>query len=318
MVDLTISIVNTNNRDFLKACLASIYETTQAVDFEIFVVDNCSIDSSAEMVQREFPEVHLLQNQRRLGYGANHNQVLHLVQGRYVGIFNEDIVLYTGALDRMVAFMDAHPDVGMVGPRILGQDGHVYTECARQFPSLWTELCDWTGLARLFPRSRLLSGMNMRYWDYNETRDVDCLLGACMVVRAETIREVGFLDERFVMYGEDIDWPYRMRQKGWRVVFLHTAEILHYKGQYKQQQPAELNVELFRGQYELFRKHRGAVYAGAYRVLMLFVALGKLLFISGCLLRHSEDALAWDWDLARFRFQGHVFRWAVTGTYPSS
>jgi len=316
VVDLTISIVNANNRGLLKSCLASIYETAKVINFEIFVVDNCSTDGSVEMVRREFPEVHLLQNQVPLGYAANQNIVLRRAEGRYVGVFNDDLIFYPGALDSMVQFLDINPDVIAVGPQILTVDGrHVQYECARTFPTLWTEFCDRSGLAQTFPKSRLLGGVNMGYWDHNDTRDVNCLLGACMVVRTEAISQIGLLDEQFFMYGEDVDWPYRMKQAGWRIVFLSTAQVIHYKGQSTQQQPWKMGIELFHSQYKLFRKHKGRLYALAYRGIIGLISLGKLSFFVGQRLlgRVGFDAEA---AAEKIKLHYYVLQWARTGINP--
>jgi len=258
MVDLTVSIVNTNNRELLRGCLRSVFESTDRISLEVYVVDNASDDGSIQMVNAKFPQVKLIENKRRLGFAENHNQVLWKSQGRYVCILNEDTLIHPNALEKMVDFMDKHHDVGAIGPQVLNDDGiTVQLECARDFPTLWTEFCRITALSKLFPQSKFLGGVLMSYWDHGDTREVDCLLGACMIVRREILNEVGLLDEQFFMYGEDVDWPYRIKKQGWKICFLAEARILHYGGQSKKGRTWEMTFDLRRGEFKFFRKHYG-------------------------------------------------------------
>jgi len=308
MIDLTVSIVNSNNRDLLRDCLRSIFDGNRLAQLEVIVVDHCSSDGSREMVRSEFPQVQLIENNNVAGYSANHNLALCQAEGRYVGICNEDLKFYPGALDQLVAHMDMNPDVGAVGPCVLFPDGTIQLECARRYPTLWSEFCRITNLDQRFPRSRLFGGVNMGYWDHSDTREVDCLLGACMIVRREVIAQVGLMDEDFFMYGEDIDWPYRIRQAGWRIVYVADAKVLHYGGQSTRRQPLRMTLEALRSQHHFFKKHYGSAYAAAYRGLVLALTLGKSaafalgsLFTRDARTRHRYRAGLWR--------QGEIVRW---------
>lgn len=318
MVDLTISIVNTNNKALLEECLGSIFENTLTISIEVYVIDNASNDGSAEMVGARFPQVSLIKNERRKGYAANHNRALRKSKGRYACILNEDIVIYPKALDKMVDFMDRHPDVGAIGPQILCDDSvTIQLECARVFPTLWTEFCEKTNLSKSFPSSRVFRDTKIRYWPHNDTREVDCLLGACMIVRRETMEEVGLLDEDFFMYGEDVEWPYRIKKAGWKIVFLHEAQVLHYGGQTNQRRPRRMGIEAFNSQYKLFRKLNGRLYAQAYKGLMLLVTVGKILLFSGkFVMNRKQDAR--ERCLEKIKSHGRVMKWIFTNTVPDS
>jgi GT2 family glycosyltransferase len=304
MLDLTLSIVNSNHCALLRDCLRSIFDGTRLTRLQVIVVDHRSKDGSREMVRSEFPQVELIENDHEAGYSTNHNKALRQARGRYVGICNEDLRFYPGALDRLAAYMDGHPEVGSVGPRVLLPDGTVQLESGRRYPTLWSELCRITNLDRRFPQSRLFGGVNMGYWDHADTREVDCLTGACMIVRREIITQVGLMDEGFFMYGEDVDWPYRIRQAGWRIVYVAEAQVLHYGGQSNRRQPLRMTIEALRSQYRFFYKHYGSKYAAAYRLLVLGIEAGKqFVLLARWLVTREPGARAALWRHAQ------VFRW---------
>jgi N-acetylglucosaminyl-diphospho-decaprenol L-rhamnosyltransferase len=302
--DLTVSIVNHNHRDLLRDCLRSIFAGSRLA-LEVFVVDYRSTDGSRAMVRAEFPQTTLIEVNELAGYSANHNRALRRARGRHVAVLNDDLVVYPGALDQLVAYLDAHPQVAAVGPQVVQTDGHtVQLESGRCFPTLWTECCRIAGLDRRFPHSVLLGGVNLGHWSHADTRQVDCLLGACMVVRAEALAHVGLMDEGYFMYGEDVDWPYRLRQIGWQIVFVHNARVLHYGGQSTQHRPLWLTVEALRSQYRFFYKHYGRNYAAAYRALVLGVEAAKqIIFLVRWLATRNASARAGLWRHTQ------VFRW---------
>lgn len=311
VIDVTVSIVNTNNRQLLEQCLLSLEQTTQGLSMEVIVIDNASTDGSVEMIRTRFPHVEVIVNPERYGYSRCHNQALRHSQGSYVCICNEDLLFYPGALQKMVAFMDQHPHVGAVGPLLIYEDGQVQPECARRFPNLWTEFCEHAGLAKHFPRSKLLADAKMRYWDHRDTRPVDCLSGACMMVRRETLQDVGLMDERFFMYCEDVDWPYRMKKHGWEVCFLPEAKVLHYRDRTNRRLVGQMRIEVFRSQYLYFRKHCGLLYAGVYRMLMAVLAGAKVLFYTArqWIASNVEEQTGYR-DKTRTHYE--VLRWLLT------
>src|SRR3989449_8063569 len=182
MVDLSICIVNTSNIQLLKPCLESIFTHADGATFEVIVVDNNSADDSVAIVQRDFPAVELIVSRVTRGYTPNMNMALRASRGRYIALLNDDTLLTSAALGRMLAFLEANPECGAVGPRLLNADGS-FQVGPRGPATLWTLLCWELNLDRLFPKSRLFAGFNMTYWDANQPCEMQTVSGACVVVR---------------------------------------------------------------------------------------------------------------------------------------
>ena len=272
-VDLTVSIVNTNNRDLLRDCLRSLFESTQSISLEVFVVDNACTDGSAEMVEQEFPQVHLILNPHRLRFCANHNQVLRRGTGRYLLILNEDTVIPPNAFDKLVAFMDSHPEAGAAGVTMLNPDGTIqYTYAG--FPSLRSCLMLMLSLNRLlneghypfFPRP-----------EDGKPREVDWTNGACLLVRREAMEQVGLLNEEFLIYAEETDWCYRIKKAGWKIHYLPEVSIYHYQGKATSQARPRRRFRINRSNLLFFRKHYGWLRTLTLRFVLLLTSLGRLL-----------------------------------------
>ncbi len=257
MVDLTISIVNHKHRDLLGPLLDSIHALTRRVSYETYVVDNAPGDGSAEMVRAYFPWVHLICNEQPQGFAANNNQVLRQGQGRYFVLLNDDMLLHNDALDRMVAFMNAHSDVGAAGCKLLNKDGTLQRSCWRGFPSPQTLLIDLFYLSKWLPRLSWVRDFEATLQDTREPMDVDTLLGACMMVRREVLDQVGPLDESFFMFLEETDWCYRIQKQGWRISWTPEGEIMHYGQQSVSHDPARFIPMLYRNYCRFTRKHGG-------------------------------------------------------------
>ena len=273
MVDLSIVILSWNVRDLLRQCLKSVArDRPLSVDHpplatEIIVVDNASSDGSVEMVRAEFPHVRLMANQANRGYTGGNNDGIAAATGRYVMILNPDTRVLDDALAAMVAYADAHSDVGVVGPQLLNPDGSVQSS-RRRFPTLMTGLFESTWLEPLAPRDVL-----RRYYVLDQPdgaiQEVDWLFGACFLVRREVIQQVGTLDEDFFMYSEEMDWCRRIRQAGWKVVYLPEAQVIHYGGKSSDQVAAQRHIYFQTSKVRYFRKHHGALTAGVLRVALL-------------------------------------------------
>jgi N-acetylglucosaminyl-diphospho-decaprenol L-rhamnosyltransferase len=273
MVDLSIVILSWNVRDLLRQCLESVARNRPLsadhppLATEIIVVDNASGDGSMEMVRAEFPDVRLIANQANRGYTGGNNDGIAAATGRYVMILNPDTRVLDGALTAMVAYADAHSDVGVVGPQLLNPDGSVQSS-RRRFPTLMTGLFESTWLQPLAPRNVL-----RRYYVLDQPDDaiqeVDWLFGACFLVRREVIQQVGALDEDFFMYSEEMDWCRRIRQAGWKVVYLPQAQVIHYGGKSSDQVVAQRHIYFQTSKVRYFRKHHGALTAGVLRVALL-------------------------------------------------
>jgi len=271
--DVTIIIVNWNVRDLLRDCLKSVYEQTRAISIEVVVVDNASSDGSIEMVERQFPQLKLFKNKENLGFAKANNQAIKQSKGRYVLLLNPDSVVLDDAVGIMVRFMDARGDVGAVGPKILNPDKTVQMACGRYSPTLLTELWDFTGLSSVFPESRIFGKSLMGFWAHNDTREVELLSGACMMVRRETIAQIGLMDEQFFLFAEDTDWCYRMRENGWKIYLNADAEIIHLGHQSVNRNWINATVESHESMYLFFLKQHGRLSGISYRG-MVFIFIG--------------------------------------------
>jgi N-acetylglucosaminyl-diphospho-decaprenol L-rhamnosyltransferase len=265
MVDLSIVIVSWNVRDLLQQCLRSILANSQTC--ETIVVDNVSTDGSAEMVRAEFPGVHLIVNTENRGFPAANNQGLALAQGRYALILNPDTEVVGDALATMVAYADAHPDVGVVGPQLLNDDRSIQSS-RRRFPTLAIAFFESTWLQPCAP-PRLLERYYVQDQPDDATLDVDWVMGAALMARREAIEQVGPMDEEYFMYSEELDWCKRFKDAGWRVVYLPAARIIHHGGKSSDQVVTSRHIHFQTSKVRYFRKHHGRLAGEALRWFLL-------------------------------------------------
>jgi N-acetylglucosaminyl-diphospho-decaprenol L-rhamnosyltransferase len=260
MVDLSIVIVSWNVHDLLRQCLLSIRANLQTCNLEVIVVDNVSTDGSAEMVRTEFSDAHLIVNAENRGFPAANNQGIAVAQGRHVLILNPDTKVLGDALATMVAYADANPDVGVVGPQLLNDDGAdgcpSVQSSRRRFPTLATALLESTWLQPCAPR-RLLERYYVQDQPDDATLDVDWVKGAALMARQEAIEQVGLMDEEYFMYSEELDWCRRFKDAGWRVVYLPAAQIVHYGGKSSDQVVTSRHIHFQTSKVRYFRKFHG-------------------------------------------------------------
>lgn len=274
--DLSIVIVNWNTKDLLRNCLKSIYRETNGISYEVFVVDNASSDGSPEMVETKFPKVRRIKNERNLGFARANNQAFPLSRGRYILLLNPDTLILDKAINRMVCFMDSYPRVGLAGCRLSNPDSTLQPSCAN-FPNLLNLSLDYLLRLKIFPSA--FSGKYLyRLWAHDEIREVDWVLGAFMIVRREVIQLTGGLDEDYFLCGEDMDWCYGIKEKGWPVLFSPQAQIIH-RG--RQRNPTGWKVDwskmVYRANLLFYKKHYGIFSLMLYRVAHHAVSLPKLL-----------------------------------------
>ncbi len=261
MVDLAIVIVNYNVSALLRRCLQTVFASRGDFTYAVSVVDNASRDDSVAMVRAEFPQVRLIANAENVGYPAGNNQGLRAlgIEGdqppRYVLLLNPDTELPPDALFAMLQFMDQNTDVGIVGPRLVLPTGQLDLACRRGFPSPTVSLYRFLGLSRLFPHSTRFGRYNMTFLDEHEQADVDSVVGAFMLVRGAAVRQVGLMDERFWMYGEDLDWAKRIKDAGWRVVYNPAVTVLHVKRASSRQNRQKTQYEFYRAMPIFYYKH---------------------------------------------------------------
>jgi hypothetical protein len=254
-VELSIVIVNYNTRERLRACLQSIVRSTGIGSSETFVVDNASADGSAEMIAAEFPWVRLLASGVNRGFAWANNIAIHRARGKRLLLLNPDTELPATALADMMAYLDAHPEAAAVGPKLVRADGSLDPACRRGFPDPKTAFYRLSGLSRIFHRSERFGRYNLTYLDPDEDADVDAISGAFMLVRRQVIDQVGVLDDRFFMYGEDLDWAYRMKEQGWRIRYNPLVTVVHFKGESSRQASRSATVAFFRAMHLFYEKH---------------------------------------------------------------
>ncbi len=221
---------------------------------EIIVVDNASTDGSSETVESRFPQVRLIRTGDNLGFAKGNNIGISRSTGRYLCLVNSDVKILKDCITRLVDYCEKQADVGMVGPRMIGRDSKLQRSC-RGFPTLWNMTCRAFGLDTMFPRVQLFSGHSLRHWSHDSLRPVDILGGWFWLLRREAVDQVGLLDESFFMYGEDMDWCKRFWSHGWKLVFVPSAEAIHYGGASSANAPVRFYIERHRADLHYWRKH---------------------------------------------------------------
>lgn len=270
-LDLSIVIVSWNTREILRDCLHSVARGLCGLRAEVIVVDNASADGSADMVAREFPWYRLVRNATNAGFAGGNNVALCMARGRHVLLLNSDTVVLGDVLARSVQWLDLHPDVGLMGCRVLNPDRTLQPTCFQE-PSLANLALMTSGLDRL-RRPRWLGRYRMRDWPRDDVRDVDVVTGCFMLVRGEALREVGDLDEGFFFCGEETDWCRRFRAAGWRVTFAPVGEIVHLGNASGRRLESRRDVLLTAGLVRLHAKHGGPLARwAAWSLLLAFNA----------------------------------------------
>jgi GT2 family glycosyltransferase len=302
---ISVIIVSWNARDYLRKCLISIRETFDSLAVEIIVVDNASTDGSPEMVTTDFPEVILVRSGENLGFSRANNLGINRATGRWLALVNSDVVVHPGCFQRLSAFLESEPKVGLVGPKILGGDGLLQRSC-RRLPNVWNTLCRALALDSVFSKSPLFSGREMRHWSQDNQAEVEVLSGCFWVARREAVQEVGGLDERFFFYAEDVDWCKRFWDANWKVMFVPTATATHFGGGSSVNAPLRYNIQMLRANLEYWRKHWGLAGQAAFYLLSV-IHHGLRLVLRGlkvvfhkdprgeaaCKLKRSQVCLRW-------------------------
>ncbi|TNE57120.1 MAG: glycosyltransferase [Bacteroidetes bacterium] len=269
---LSVVIVNYNVRAFLEQALGSVRRAMQGIDGEVWVVDNNSVDDSVAMVQQKFPEVRLIANRHNPGFAVANNQAIRAGTGEYVLLLNPDTLVEEDTFRKCLDFMDAHPDAGALGVRLLDGSGKYLPESKRGFPSPWVAFCKTVGLSALFPKSRLFNGYYLGHLDPHDTNPVDVLAGCFMFIRRAALDEAGLLDEAFFMYGEDIDLSYRIIQAGYQNYYFPDTQIIHYKGESTKKGSLNYVRTFYQAMIIFTRKHFSGRRAGLF-IRMLQAAI---------------------------------------------
>lgn len=271
---LSIIIVNWNVQELLASCLLSIDRNVKqlALPFvETIVIDNASTDGSVAMVREQFPWVKLVANQENSGFAKANNQGIALCTGEYILLLNPDTKLHDFALQRLVIYLDDHPEAGAVGPYLENPDGTLQYSCYPT-PSLRRECL------RLLNPNRVggHGAYPMHEWSAKQPRAVDVIQGACLMIPRKVFQQVGLLDESFFIYTEEVDLCTRIQQANWQLVWVPTARVVHYGGQSTRQVATQMFLQLYASKVTYFRKHRGPLVAWLYKLLLTLVSITRI------------------------------------------
>lgn len=242
---ITIVIVSYNVRYFLVQCIDSVCKALEGLDGEIIVVDNCSKDDTVSYLQEHYPDVRLIANQENVGFARANNQAILQSESEYVLLLNPDTIVYENTIRSCIAFLDAHPEAGGAGVRMLTREGHPAPESRRAIPTPWVAMLKMLGFTRRYYMSNLP-------WD--EPCQIEVVSGAYCMLRRKALDQIGLLDEDYFMYGEDIDLSYRMIHGGWQNWYL-PYDIIHFKGESTQKSSFRYVHVFYQAMLIFFRKH---------------------------------------------------------------
>ncbi len=278
-----------NTCKLIERALRTVFEASKDLDIEVIVVDNASNDGSPEMIEDKFPDVRLIKNDNNLGFAGANNMAFRQSEGRHVLLLNSDTLVRPDTLRCLVEFLDTHPEAGAAGCKILNPDGTFQHDCRRGFPTPMAAIYKLSGLSRLFHNNPRFARYNLTYLDPDELSEVDALSGSCMMVRREVLDQVGFLDEDYFMYGEDLDWCFRMRQGGWRIYYVPTTTIIHFRGRSGHRQQMRIQYRKNEAMAIFVRKHM----KDRYRIFPTWVLhLGILIYGAYSFVRPVAQRLA--------------------------
>ena len=272
--DISIIIINWNVRELLRACLLSLKAGQGDLQLEVIVVDSASSDDSVVMLRQDFPWVTLIACQENVGFPRGNNLGIAKADGRYILLLNPDTEIGKNALSRMIDYMDEETDVGVTGPQLLYPDGAIQSS-RRRFPTLATGFFESTWLQNVAPRS-IMGRYYAQDLPDDETSDVDWVMGACLMVRRQVVDRIGGMDEAYFMYSEELDWCRRIKDAGWRVVYLPAAQVIHYEGKSSEQAVTARHVNFQRAKLRYYRKYYGRFPAGILRFYLLLNFLWQL------------------------------------------
>ena len=287
-MDLSIIIVNYNVKEFLQNLIHSIEKASLNLTKEIIIVDNASDDGSVEFIREKFPQAILIANQKNLGFGKANNIGLKQASGKYILLINPDTLVAEDTFEKMIKFFESNPEAGLAGCKILNPDGSLQLACRRSFPGPWTSFTKVTGLSSLFPNNKVFARYNLTYLDENKTYEVDAISGSFMMMLKEVYAKVGGFDEQFFMYGEDLDLCYRIQKSGFKVYYVHSTQIIHYKGESTKRSSLDETKVFYSAMHLFVKKHLssslliGFILRSAIAVRSVFAFLGvrKLLILS--------------------------------------
>ncbi|MDD5231122.1 MAG: glycosyltransferase [Candidatus Marinimicrobia bacterium] len=252
---ISVIIVSYNVKEFLQQCILSLKNALDGMEHEIIVVDNDSVDGSVNLIRQKFPEILLIENHFNKGFAAACNQGLAIARGEFILLLNPDTMLQEDTINVMVKFFEDHPEAGAAGCKILNADGTLQLACRRTFPTPAVALPKLLGLSRLFPKVKAFSRYNLTYLDPDQMTEVDAVSGSFLMFRRTVYEKIGGLDEAYFLYGEDLDYCYRIKKGGWKIFYVPGTKIIHYKGESTKHAAFDNFVVFYRAMDIFSRKH---------------------------------------------------------------
>lgn len=279
---ISVIFVSWNTQELTKNALVSLFAQTKIVDMEVIVVDNHSSDGTVAMIRKQFPKVILIENQDNKGFGRANNQGLKIAKGNYIMFLNTDVVVLDGAVDKLVEYLDMHPNVMAVGPRLLNKDMTFQHACRRKLPNPFNSFFHLFGLIKIFKNNKQINDYKQFTADPEITGPTEAVSGAAMLFRRQVYEQIGGFDEQFFMYGEDLDFCKRIFDKGWLMVYLSSAKIIHFGGQSSGKRKVKSLFNFYDAMWIYYKKHYGikhsvVVNSTAWLLirLRLLIALGS-------------------------------------------
>ncbi len=284
-IDLSIIIVNFRTYELTKQTINSILSKKHSINYEIILVDNASNDNSIEKIEQGFKEkinknlVKIIKNDQNLGFSKANNIGIKIAKGEYILTLNSDTVIVEDCLDRCIEHIKKNSNIGALGCKVLLPDGKLDKPCKRGFPTPKASLFYMLKLDKLFPNKRKFGEYNLTYLSENDINEVDSLVGAFMIIPRTVIDEVGMFDEDFFMYGEDIDWCYRIKQVGYKIIYYPKSEIIHYKGSSAKKKRFKTIYEFHRAMYLFYNKHYKSKY-NVFTTLSVYLGISAKLIVT--------------------------------------
>lgn len=295
---ISVIIVSYNVKEFLYQCLQSLRKSLVNIDYEIIVVDNNSVDGSAEMVRYEFPDIRLINNKDNKGFASACNQGLAVSCGQFILLLNPDTLIQEDTIKTMLEFFSHHEEVGAAGCKILNADGSLQPACRRSFPTPMAAFPKIFGLSWLFPKIKTFGKYNLSYLDPDELTEVDAVSGSFLMFRKVVWEQIGGLDETYFMYGEDLDYCYRIKQVGWKIYYVPFTKIIHYKGESTKSAAYDNFATFYRAMNIFVKNHFSKSYSiffgallrlgifirGLFSIITRFIQKRTVMFVDGIVL----------------------------------
>lgn len=295
-IDISL-VFGGGNDTLIIRCLESIKKNYTGLA-RMYIVSNTGSAGTVALIKKNWPDTVLVVNDKAKGFAENHNEIIRRSRNPYILILNDDTVILPGALEKMAGYLDQNPRVAAVSPKLLNPDGSLQ-QSTYSFPNLFTALVNFSGIRNLIPFNKFtyavarpfLGSGKSRFWNHDKTCVVDTVRGACVLMRRAAINEVGLMDEVCRAYGEETEWHYRFKKSGWKVVFLHDAEIVHYGQQTTSKKP--IKEEEVKGALNYFKKHKSKLDFCLFTLSIAVIFIAK-----GCF-----SAIFFRWDRAKINFK---------------